>query len=159
LIQYVVGDATRPVGDGPKIIAHVCNDEGKWGSGFVLAVSRRWKRPEFEYRNWPSFSIVGRELGAVQFVDVSRELCVANMVAQRGLRSASNPHPLCLLSLATCLESVRDEALSRGATVHMPRIGCGLGGATWAEVEPVVASWLCEHGVGVTVYDLEGGGR
>ncbi|MEV6001124.1 Appr-1-p processing protein, partial [Streptomyces griseomycini] len=27
---------------GVKVIAHVCNDIGGWGKGFVLAVSRRW---------------------------------------------------------------------------------------------------------------------
>src|SRR5262245_8320884 len=36
-ITYVKGDATSPQADGNKIIAHVCNDVGKWGKGFVLA--------------------------------------------------------------------------------------------------------------------------
>lgn len=41
-IAYRVGDATQPVGDGPKILVHVCNDIGAWGRGFVVALSRRW---------------------------------------------------------------------------------------------------------------------
>jgi len=49
-IEYVKGDATAPTGDGQKIIVHVCNDLGKWGKGFVLAISRRWKTPEKAYR-------------------------------------------------------------------------------------------------------------
>jgi len=49
-IQYVKGDATTPQGDGHKIIVHVCNDLGKWGKGFVLAISKRWKEPEATYR-------------------------------------------------------------------------------------------------------------
>ena len=44
-IQYRTGDATRPEGDGPKIIAHICNDVGAWGKGFVLALSKRWNTP------------------------------------------------------------------------------------------------------------------
>jgi hypothetical protein len=40
-IQYIAGDATAPIGDGNKIIAHVCNDIGAWGAGFVLAISKR----------------------------------------------------------------------------------------------------------------------
>ena len=41
-INYVIGDATQPVGEWPKIIVHVCNDIGGWGRGFVTAISKRW---------------------------------------------------------------------------------------------------------------------
>lgn len=30
-LTYVDGDATDPVGDGPRIIAHVCNNIGAGG--------------------------------------------------------------------------------------------------------------------------------
>ena len=36
-IVYVRGDATVPSVKGVKVIAHVCNDIGGWGKGFVLA--------------------------------------------------------------------------------------------------------------------------
>jgi hypothetical protein len=42
VIRYLVGDATAPFIKGPKIIAHVCNDVGKWGLGFVMSVSAKW---------------------------------------------------------------------------------------------------------------------
>ena len=45
-IQYLKGDATAPKTHGKKIIVHVCNDIGKWGKGFVLAISKRWKEPQ-----------------------------------------------------------------------------------------------------------------
>lgn len=51
-ISYVIGDATDPPRDRPGIIAHVCNDIGAWGKGFVLALSRRWKQPEQDFRAW-----------------------------------------------------------------------------------------------------------
>lgn len=51
-INYIIGDATQPVYSGPAILVHVCNDLGKWGAGFVLAVSRRWPEPEAAYRAW-----------------------------------------------------------------------------------------------------------
>lgn len=35
-IHYVKGDATCPMTPGTKIIAHICNDRGGWGKGFVL---------------------------------------------------------------------------------------------------------------------------
>ena len=51
-IRYLKGDATCPQAKGVKLICHVCNDLGGWGKGFVLALSRRWDRPEAEYRAW-----------------------------------------------------------------------------------------------------------
>jgi hypothetical protein len=51
-IKYVIGDATRPEGTGNRIIAHVCNDYGGWGAGFVLALSKRDAMPEMAYRAW-----------------------------------------------------------------------------------------------------------
>lgn len=43
-IQYLKGDATNPQVEGNKIITHICNDIGGWGKGFVLAISKRWKK-------------------------------------------------------------------------------------------------------------------
>ena len=51
-IGFVRGDATAPRGDGGKIIAHVCNDVGAWGKGFVLALSRRWPQLAQAFKQW-----------------------------------------------------------------------------------------------------------
>jgi hypothetical protein len=42
-----------------------------------------------------------------------------------------------------------------GASVHMPRIGCGLAGSKWTRIEPLIEQYLCGRGVTVTVYDFE----
>jgi hypothetical protein len=36
----------------------------------------------------------------------------------------------------------------------MPRIGCGLAGGKWEEIEPIIDEELISIGVVVTVYDL-----
>src|SRR4051794_40231059 len=90
-IKYLIGDATQPQAKGNKVIAHVCNDLGGWGKGFVLAVSKRWDEPEAGYRAWHrdrSKNDFG--LGAVQLVPVEPYIWVANMVAQRGMKTGSN---------------------------------------------------------------------
>jgi len=43
--KFVNGDATEPVGDGNKIIVHICNDLGGRSKGFVLAISKKWAEP------------------------------------------------------------------------------------------------------------------
>ncbi len=82
-MKYIVGDATRPKAS-PAVIAHVCNDVGVWGKGFVLAVSKRWPEPEASYRH--RFREGDVVLGRVHLVDVNRDgIIVANMVAQTGI--------------------------------------------------------------------------
>lgn len=153
-IAYLKGDATCPQARGPKVVAHVCNDRGRWGKGFVLAVSARWPEPERAYRDWHR----GRGendfgLGAVQFVRVGRGLWVANMVGQHGLRGGRVP-PIRYAAVRACLAKLSEKARELGASVHMPRIGCGLAGGKWELIESLVQEALCGKGVKVTVYDL-----
>lgn len=156
-ITYVRGDATAPHGKGVKIIAHVCNDLGGWGKGFVIAVSRRWPEPEAAYRRWH------RErarndfgLGALQLVKVGSYLWVANMIGQHGIRTGSKGAPVRYEAIDAALAPLGERALELGASVHIPRIGCGLAGGRWGRVEPLVTARLVECGVAVTVYDHDG---
>ncbi|MER5913342.1 macro domain-containing protein [Streptomyces sp. NPDC001982] len=159
-IAYVRGDATVPLGKGVKVIAHVCNDLGGWGRGFVLALSRRWPQPEAEYRAWHRDRAAGDfGLGAVQLVQVERYVWVANMIGQRGIRTGSKGVPVRYDAIDTALGRLSDEVIELGATVHMPRIGCGLAGGKWSRVEPLITERLVQRGIAVTVYDHgEGGG-
>ncbi|MFJ1614497.1 macro domain-containing protein [Streptomyces sp. NPDC088249] len=155
-ITYVRGDATAPQGKGVKLIAHVCNDLGGWGKGFVLAVSRRWPEPEAAYRHWHRKRASNNfALGAAQFVQVSPYLWVANMVGQRGIRTGSKGVPVRYEAIDTALGAVADRAAELGASVHMPRIGCGLAGGTWSRIEPLIEKRLLSRGTAVTVYDYE----
>jgi O-acetyl-ADP-ribose deacetylase (regulator of RNase III) len=154
-IEYVVGDATAPKGSDPKIIAHVCNDAGGWGKGFVLAISRRWPEPEAAFRSWYGERATNDfALGAVQLVSVGGDLFVANMIGQHGYRPSPGNPPVRYAAIETALVSLGGEALELGASVHMPRIGCGLAGGRWELIEPLIAERLARRGVAVTVYDL-----
>lgn len=154
-INYIKGDATLPVGEGNKIIVHVCNDVGGWGRGFVMAISKRWPEPESQYREWHR-SQKGFELGEVQFVQVQDDLWVANMIAQRGTRpSKEGVLPIRERAIKQGLEKVKDFAKTHHCSVHMPRIGCGLAGGKWEDIEPIIKIQLVAHEVDTTVYDFE----
>ncbi|MCU0706158.1 MAG: hypothetical protein MUF18_19515 [Fimbriiglobus sp.] len=156
-IRYAQGDATSPQASGPKIIVHCCNDLGKWGAGFVLALSARWLEPEAEYKAWANLGAAGGfALGAVQFVPVRADLVVANLIGQRGIKKGSKGPPIRYEAIAAGLAKVGDHAAATGASVHMPRIGCGLAGGKWELVEPLVQQHLSARGVAVTVYDFGG---
>lgn len=155
-IHYVKGDATQPQAKGNKVIAHVCNDLGGWGKGFVLAISKRWAEPEAEYRAWHK----GRSrndfgLGAIRLVRVEPYVWVANMVAQRGMKTGSNGPPIRYEAVRACLRKLAVEAEALQASAHMPRIGCGLAGGRWEKVEPIVVEEMTSKGIEVTIYDFE----
>ena len=154
-LNYVEGDATCPMGDGPKILVHVCNDVGRWGKGFVLGLSRRWKSPEQAFK--AAFAAEANSmLGDVQFVQVADDLTVANLIGQRSIagRHTKTP-PVRYDAIRDGLDKVAVRACALGASVHMPRIGCGLAGGEWARVEPLIVETLCAADIVVTVYDFE----
>lgn len=153
-LTIIKGDATSPQAKGPKVIAHICNDLGGWGKGFVLAISRRWPEPERDYRQWHR----GRAsndfaLGATRLVQVAPYVWVANMVGQRGIKTGSAGPPIRYDAVERCLASLAEQAAALGASVHMPRIGCGLAGGTWNRIEPIILRTLCARDIAVTVYE------
>jgi O-acetyl-ADP-ribose deacetylase (regulator of RNase III) len=125
-MRILKGDATSPQARGPKIIAHICNDIGGWGAGFVVAVSKRWPEPERDYRQWHR-QRAGNDfgLGAVRLVQVRPDVWVANMIGQHGIKAGSSGPPIRYEAVEQCLKTLGDRALELGASVHMPRIGCG----------------------------------
>lgn len=154
-IRYLVGDATQPQADEPAIIVHVCNDIGAWGAGFVLALSQRWSEPERRYRAWSKGQEDAPfELGEVQLVQVEERIWVANLIGQRGIRRGRSGVPVRYDAIRTGLKRVAEHARSLEASVHMPRIGCGLAGGKWSEVEPIIEAELIARDVAVAVYDL-----
>ncbi len=156
LIAYLKGDATVPQAKGCKIIAHVCNDLGGWGKGFVLAVSARWAEPEKQYREWHRARAQNDfELGAIQLVQVDPYIRVANMIGQHGIKTGSKGPPIRYDALDKCLSKLGTVALELEASIHMPRIGCGLAGGRWHSVEPLIVNQLCQRGIAVYVYDFE----
>ncbi len=152
-IEYTTGDATAPVGEGVKIIAHICNDIGSWGKGYVLAISKRWSEPESSFKDWHRDE-TDFELGNIQIVQVEDDLHVANMIGQHGIRKQKGVPPIRYEAVEQCLEKLAQRAKEMNASVHMLRIGCGLAGGEWEQIEPLIQHTLCEAGISVTVYDF-----
>lgn len=177
MIKYLVGDATKLEGRrGNVILAQGCNDEAKWGSGFVLAVSKKWPMAERAYRTWPKShpdKPIHREadggcfsLGSVQFVAVESPigkpgqesyqrpfLFVANMITQRGIKAINGSPPVRYYAIAKALTIVAAQARLFNASVHMPKVGCGLAGGDWNVVEYIVEQVL--EGIDVFVYEFK----
>jgi len=155
LLKFVKGDATLPAGSNVRYVLQIVNNEGKYGAGFSGALSRRWPKVEADYRQWWRERFGKLTLGDVQYVQILSDLVVVNMVAQNGIVSKENPKPIDYKALKACLAKAGTEISQFNASVHMPRIGCGLAGGTWEEVQPIIEEELLKRGLNVIVYDEE----
>lgn len=154
-IYYIQGDATQPQGNDKKLIVHICNDMGGWGKGFVLALSKRWKMPETEYRAWSKAVNGTLPLGEVQFVEVEADITVANVIGQVGIYTDKNGNPpIRYQAVSDGLKKVAEYCLKNKASVHAPRFGAGLAGGKWEIIERIINEELIQKGISVTIYDF-----
>ena len=120
----------------------------------MLALSSKWKEPEEEYRRW--FREEGKLVqGKIQLVRLEPNLFVANLIGQEGISFKGSVPPIRYASVEKGLNEVANEAERLNASIHMPRIGCGLAGGKWDEIERIINKTLIIKGISVTVYDLE----
>jgi hypothetical protein len=90
----------------------------------------------------------------VKFVAVSDGIMVANLIGQHDIHSRGSSPPVRYEAMREGLQRVAAQAGWTSASVHMPRIGCGLAGGDWSIVEIIVREELATKGITVTVYDL-----
>lgn len=95
------------------------------------------------------------ELGEVQFVKIESDLFIANMIGQHKIRKSKTGIPIRYKAVRNCLKKVADFAERNDFSVHMPRIGCGLAGGKWNEIEPIIKEELINRNIKVTVYDFQ----
>lgn len=152
-ITYLKGDASEPRGGGKRLLVQVVNDAAlTWGGGFSLSLRKKWPLLQQAFRSW-AMTQRNLKLGNVHVAEVDRNISLVSMVAQHGYGPSPTPR-IRYLSLQECLRRVGEMAAQRGATVHMPRIGCGLAGGSWPVVSELVFDEICSRGANVFVYDL-----
>ena len=78
---------------------------------------------------------------------------MVNMIAQENFVSFVNPIAVRYEALKKCLQQVSDSIKGNEVSVHMPRIGCGIAGGKWENIEPIIIDTLCKNDIQVYVYD------
>lgn len=164
VLTYVVGDATIPQGPDARVIVHCCNNIGRWGAGFVVALGNRWPKAREAYLQWfsegfdqPTSTVLASsptpDLGEVQFVLVAPKLWVANLIGQRGIGYGHDRKPpIRYEAIEAGLRKVAHHAKTHQASTHMPKLGSGLAGGDWHTVEGLINQELVAHGVRAVVY-------
>ena len=162
-MKYVEGDLFDNIPeDKSVVICHVCNDQSKWGSGFVIPLGNKFPLARESYFAWAnnqtldhekvSFGTPGRPefcLGEVQFVRVAPNVTVANMVAQ----TLGGERPLYYNALSSCMDQVCELTWLKDATTEFlcPMFGSDRAGGTWAFVENLIEDCWERSGLNVTI--------
>jgi hypothetical protein len=153
-LKYYTGDALQPVQGGMIMCPHIVNSLGKWGSGFVVNISRRWAKPEQEYKNWFR-SQINWKLGEIQMVSTQSEFCIVNMLAQEGIGLDKDGNiPLRYQALSSCMDKVAKAALDQNAIICAPKFGSGLAGGNWSQIETMIIDKWVNKGLKVNIYTL-----
>lgn len=164
-INYLEGDATKPVGEGTKIIVHCCNDVGAWGAGFVLALSSRWENPERSYKEWfrnrntiaSLNSTAPFKQGQIQVVSVEDDVLVCNLIGQSGTGKTFGLTPVRYGAITEGLVRLREFMKNeQKPSIHMPRMGCGLAGGRWERIEAILNYVFGKTKFEINVYDYKG---
>lgn len=165
-IKYITGDITNPINSNLKIIPHVCNNVGVMGAGVALALSKKWPEVHQYYREWYCntdlcSAFIGEfALGKTQFVSVSKNILVANMIAQTIRWGPNNEPPIRYLALQECMDKVKKTIFyyqnigSDWIEIHAPRFGAGLAGGDWNKIEGMIKKTWCSANIQVFIYDL-----
>ena len=119
----------------PALIAHGMNCSDAMGSGVARALYMKWPTVKSQYHAYGSM-----ELGDAQFVEVDDNLVVANCFTQQNYgrtgEKFADPE-----AIDKALRKVANYAIFSMDInlIHLPKIGCGLGGLNWdSDVIPVL---------------------
>ena len=150
MITYKVGDLLD-VTDG--ILAHGCNMRGVMGSGVARLVQAKY--PE-AFRQYITDLCNYFPLGGVSFwsplgEDEPTRFLVANCLTQEKM-GADGKKYVSYDAVDMSFQILNKVAEEGSYTIHIPRIGAGLGGGDWGVIEAIIKKK--KKNVDVIVWDL-----
>jgi hypothetical protein len=153
-INFLRGSALEPRGTGDRIIAQIVNDKTpNWGAGFAREVRNKYPSVQKDFKQWTVLNPNRFSLGNTHTSLISDDLYFVNMIAQHGYGESTKPR-IRYAALGDCLHQLKEISLSKGASVHMPRIGTGYAGGNWGYILELIDETLVRNGVEVTIYTL-----
>ena len=146
-IEYIEDNLFTNIPEGKKVyICHITNVNFGWGAGFVIPLAKHFPEAEIAFR-----SEKNPVLGNTQFVE-KNDVIIANMFAQEGYKSASNPTPIRYEALEKCMKTVAEHIfLNSEARIMTIPFGSGLAGGDWTVIEGMIQKIWIENDIPVTI--------
>lgn len=133
-VVYVQGDLLRTYA---PLLCHQVNCQGMMEAGLALQLSQRYKNLYFAYRDW-LYGLGNKLLGDCQWVPCEHHV-VVNLYGQDTYGQDPNVCYTNINALKASLLKTKAEAKRRNWPVALPYgLGCGLGGANWEDVLPMI---------------------
>lgn len=129
------------------IVAHGVNCQKVMGSGVAKAIREKWPSV------YTAYMATTPEMGFAPLVCINTRLWVANCYTQRFYGKDGEVYAN-LAAVGACLVYLVNRCREFGLSLYMPRIGCGLGGLKWEQVQPLVLAASDIHGTQIVVCDL-----
>ena len=146
MIKFHKADITK-VKTG--VIVHGVNCKKVMGAGVAKAIKTKWPVVYDRFLETPA------ELGNVRLIRVGGDLMVGNLYSQDEYGREPGARYACPTAIKKGLQYVCDFAWAAGFDVHMPKIGCGLGGLDWdRDVLPIIEDLRLDREVTINVYEL-----
>lgn len=172
-IEYKIGDLFESIFSiknlysrkNKVIIPHIVNSIGCWGSGFVIPLGYEWPDVREQYINWYKTGydferFLPFELGKSQIIRVEKNIFVVNMIAQQGILTLDNPHPIDYTALSSCMSDVRELAhhlttyFKCQIEIHAPAFGSCRSGGDWKNISALIKNlWLIDY-IPTNIYTL-----
>lgn len=137
---------------GKLVISHIVNDLGIAGAGVALGIVRKWPLVYEQYTKWHgdngyydlSYELKKKatwikhrmSLGETQFVEVEKDIFIANLVGQKGIGpNEFGLQPIRMDSLYECLLRLRKFVVeNKIVSVASPMFGSKRSGGDWKEI-------------------------
>jgi len=158
MIHHVQGDCLTFKHRNPDkkaVVIHCCNNIGAWGSGFVLALNKRFgDGPKNAYLNMNSMY-----LGKVSYWNSDEDNCIVfNIVGQEGVASPTNLRPIRYDAIYNGCEKVfkaANKIFGNKWEIHMPKMGAGLAQGNWSIIETIINETIAKFGIDTYIYEYE----
>jgi O-acetyl-ADP-ribose deacetylase (regulator of RNase III) len=147
-ITYKVGDLLN---SNEPVLVHGCNCKGAFGAGVAGQINKKFPYVGDSYR-----AASPHILGSIQPVyDMVSDVMVINLMTQLNPGRDARPNAI-TIAFANLAEFMASSP-SLGSRVAAPRVGCGIGGLQWDEVEFAIKRGLnlsSNPDLDVVIYDL-----
>lgn len=149
-------------------VPHVCNNLDLFGAGFAASIANEYPVVKANYHMLGK-NFLRNNLGHAQILKVKEDkkykhaFYAVNMIAQNGLRSASNPRPLNYAALVKSMVQVSHfiqnstgfANKTEQIEIHTPKFGSGLAGGNWNFISELIEDIWGKYTVFVYQYPLE----